>query len=228
VAVVVAMAQPDLSPAQAGYLNRGQHRALTAALVVLRRSSSISVVKRGALKRRRTPPGDPDTLTRAIYESLETPIATRIIRHEAPVRAALTATRKELEAAKLLVPTWRRRLVPIVLVAAAAALFVWLPAAAWPVAALAVVSLFQWRTRAGRRVLRELAYAYPIPDEETKLPPRESGMVVALHGVLNLPCITRFARAAELLERRSPPRAGADTPSGHWGYYGAMSGHGNP
>jgi uncharacterized protein (TIGR04222 family) len=190
----------ELRPTEAAYLTGGPRRAVLAALVVLRRGSAVNAGQPGTIKRTGEPPSGSDPVTRAIVSSLSTPIGSRMIRRRISVDKALMAMRKRLVTAKLLLPLWRRLLVPTVLFGLSAVMVATQPWAAGGAAALALAAT-RWPrcTRAGRRAVRELRRAYPVPDADADpMPAWDTGMVVAVHGELELPGIAAFARRARL------------------------------
>ena len=190
-------AEPGI--AEAGYLARGRRRAILGALAALRVDGAIGVARPGAIKQKRSPPSWADPVTRAVYRSLSVPGGMRMIRARTAVQKALAALRADLVAKGLVLPVWCRLLLPSVLGGASIALFPLLPWEAAGAALLAVGAL-RWprRTWEGRRVVRKLRAEYPADDETETLDAWRTGMIVALHGRLDLPNIAAFARKARL------------------------------
>jgi uncharacterized protein (TIGR04222 family) len=188
-----------LGIAQAGYLARGRRRAILGALVALRVHGAVAAGRPGTIRRKGPPPSWSDPLTRAVYRGLSTPVGTRMLRARTSVREALATTAEELVTAKLLIPGWRRAILPVVLFGVAAVLVHALPWAAAATGVPAVLAI-RWprRTRAGRRAVRDLRRAHPVPGEDAPADAWGTGMVVALHGVLDLPNIAAFAVRARL------------------------------
>lgn len=222
----------ELRPAEAAYLAGGPRSAVVTAIVMLRCDSAVGSARPGTINRKGPAPRGADPLTRAILGSLGTPIGSRMIRRRISVDKALMAIRTRLVAAGLLIPLWRRILAPIVLLGLSAAMFAAQPWGAGGVAVLALVSVRRPRcTRAGRRAIRELRQAYPVPgaDDEPQ-PAWDTGMIVAVHDELELPGIAAFARRARLRTGGGwPDRSSTDAKntSDHWGT-GGFSGHATP
>jgi uncharacterized protein (TIGR04222 family) len=226
----VSYVTAELGIAAAGYLAHGRRRALLGAVVALRVEGAVAAGRPGAITQKGSPPRWADPVMRAAYRAVSTPGGMRAIKARMSVQSALSATRKKLVAQKQLLPAWRRLLLPLLLAGGAVALFAWLPWEAAGVAALAVVTL-RWprRTRAGRRTLRELRAAYPIPDDEERLSPWETGMIVAVHGTLDLPNIAAFAKRARLRAGGFwPDRSLGDSRNDneYWGVQGGTASHG--
>lgn len=85
------------------------------------------------------------------------------------------------------------------------------------------------RTRAGRRALRELRDAYPLPEDRKPLDARHTGMIVAVHGMVDLPGMALFVRRAK---RRRRGRAGrylgdASNYNESWAIDGGVASHGS-
>jgi uncharacterized protein (TIGR04222 family) len=188
----------ELGIAEAGYLARGRRRAMVAALVALRVSGAVVSSRKGTIRQRGTPPSWADPLTRAVFRAVSRPGDIRAIKARMSVQQALGALRKDLVARKLVLPVWRRLLPVVLLAGAGGVLFARLPWAALGAGVLAVVAL-RWprRTWAGRRELRRLRGEWPDPDEDDE--PADAwgtGMVVALHGRLDLDNIAVFTELA--------------------------------
>lgn len=188
----------EVGPVEAGYLARGPRRAVLVAIVALRRCGAVTAGQHGTVRRKGVPPGWADPVMRAVIGSLTNPMGSRMIRRRIAVDRALVRTRRRLVERQLLLPLWLRFLLPLVLLGAGAALFRPLSWEAGGAMALAVVSL-RWprRTLAGWRAVRALRRRYRVP-EEAPLDAWDSGMVVAVHGTLDFPGVTAFARRTRL------------------------------
>jgi uncharacterized protein (TIGR04222 family) len=220
----------ELKPTEAAYLTGGPRNAVLAALVMLRCGSAVTAGQPGTIKRNGPMPSGADPVMRAIMASLGTPMGSRAIRRRISVDKALMALRKRLVAAKLLIPTWRRLLVPLVLLGLGGAMVVTQPWVAGGAGALALVSM-RWPrcTRAGRRAVRELRQAYQVPDsdddtDDEPLPAWDTGMVVAVHGELELPGVDAFARRARLRSGGVWPDGPSVGPNNNAGNYTAGAG----
>ena len=217
-AVIVRVAgtgQPvlDLDPQEAGYLAGGARRAVQVAVAVLRRHGAVAVARVGKIKRLNTARRPTGRLPAAIFATLVTPKRAREVERDREVRRALTAVRARLVEAGLYVSPLRRGSCAVL---AAGVLVVGLARPVeeplgWPnllvIAATTEVAVLLWRTArrtgAGARTLRALRERFPVPDDDEEPPPETAGMMVALHGRLDLGDIENITAR--------PTRRGRDT-----------------
>jgi uncharacterized protein (TIGR04222 family) len=188
----------ELGIAEAGYLARGRRRALVSALVALRVSGAVVASRKGTIRQKGSPPSWADPLTRAVFRAVSRPGGIRAIKARASVQEALWALRKDLVARRLVPAVWRRLLPVVLLAGACGVLFSRQPWVALGAGVLAVAAL-RWprRTWAGRRELRRLREEWPDPDEDDEPADAwDTGMVVALHGRLDLDDIAVFTELA--------------------------------
>lgn len=218
----------DPGPSACGYLAAGPRRAVLVALVVLRRRSAVGIGGSGLVRCTGTLGPTDDPVERAVYTALNLPLGPRAIYARKGVQEALAVTGKRLVAAGLLLPAWRWviiRLVPPAVVSLAV-LNILSGDVEWSVAGggalLAAGSLLlSRRTRAGRRLLTGLREQLVFP--EKPLPPEETGMAVAVHGRLDLPGISAFARRAGLRDggQWSQPFPSSPHRGSGWGIAGS-------
>ena len=225
-AVVVRMAgsrRPavlDLAPEAAGYLAAGPRRAVRTAVGVLRLSGAVSVATTGKIKRTGTAPAHLDPLSAAVFAALETPATASVVQRQPGTRGRLGETRAELAAQGLVVGTTSRTALGV-LSGAVLVLGLARPAEqplGWLnltiIAASTATAVTLWRTarrtRTGTHTLRVLRDHFPVADGE--LSPRVGGMMVALHGRLDLAGI-------ENLTARPRRRRRTDTGHSDHGHY---------
>jgi len=189
-----AMEAGEATPIEVGWMRGGNWRATQAALVMLyarralRPGGTAGTVERASASLTGAHP-----LECALYGVLYGSVGPRELMNKPRSRSALSALRRQLSAAGLVRPRWRRVVIPGALVCAQVALLTELGTVpVWTVVPLVLALsgliglLASRRTIAGSRMLRVLRIRHAALSKTRRdvhhLTPVEAGMAVALFG----------------------------------------------
>lgn len=195
----------DTRATDLGYLSGGAWNAVRTGLVMLHSRGLVVVDRPGGLRRTGALPAGVEPLERALFGALYGSMAPREVASQHRVRRALAEQREGLVGLGLFRPTWRRLLLPAMLVVLAPVVVARLVAGdllgaeAGLVAALAFIATAGWflprQTGSGARLLRATRRRHPAGTEP------DAGLAVALYGAdALLATVPRFAREGGLLD----------------------------
>lgn len=190
----MAMEAGEATPVEVGWMRSGNWRATQAALAMLYARGALRPGgTAGTVERASASLAGADPLEYALYGVLYGSVGPRELMNKPRSRSALSALRRQMSAAGLVRPRWRRVVLPGALVSAQVALLtglgtvpIWIVVPLLLVLSSLIGMLASRRTIAGSRMLRVLRIRHAALSEAERdarhLTPVEVGMAVALFG----------------------------------------------